>query len=93
MPIAEWEKDRDHIISHMNEDHAGNMIDLIHYHFKAKPKTVELVEISSEGFHMKTEDATHYLAFDNICNTTREMAMESARMSIFAREELEKIKG
>jgi len=90
MATAEWEKDRDYIINHMNEDHINNMIDLVHYYFKTKPETVELVDLNSEGFYIKTEKTTHYLAFDNACNTTMEMAMESARMSIFALEELEK---
>ncbi|MBL0711480.1 MAG: DUF2470 domain-containing protein [Colwellia sp.] len=90
MPTAEWEKDRDYIINHMNEDHVNNMVDLVHYYFNTKPKSVELVDISSEGFYIKTEDTTHYLAFDNPCSTTIGMAEESARMSIFAFEELKK---
>lgn len=90
MPEAEWEQHRDRIINHMNDDHVEHMMDMIHHFFNERPKTVKLVDFSSDGFHIQTDQTTHYLAFQQPCNTPREIAMEAARLANFAREELEK---
>jgi len=90
MPQAEWEQHKDRIINHLNDDHVEHMIDMIHHFFGTKPDTAKLVDLSSEGFNIQTNEQTHYLAFEQPCTTPREIAKEAARLANFAREELDK---
>ncbi|MDF1642758.1 MAG: DUF2470 domain-containing protein [Pseudomonadales bacterium] len=91
MSEAAWEQHRDRIINHMNDDHVEHMMDMIRHFFSEEPTSAKLVDFNSCGFHIQTDQKTHYLEFQQPCNTPREIAMEAARLANVARENLDKI--
>lgn len=84
LPPASWQGDRQYITDHMNEDHVEQMRAMCRHFFGLMPQQVALIALDSEGMHLRADGHVHYLPFARCCDSTREVAMETVRLSIEA---------
>ncbi len=81
----EWSAGEASIVDHMNEDHRDAMEEMCRRFLGIEPDGIELVAVDSEGFHLKTGAAIHWLPFEQVCNTSHEVRMEMVRLTKLAR--------
>ena len=81
LPTAGWQGDRQYITDHMNEDHIEQMQAMCRHFFAVAPQQVALIALDSEGMHLRADGQVHYLPFARCCDGTREVAMETVRLS------------
>lgn len=62
-PAADWVKDSQGAIKHMNEDHVDALKLYCSVYLKAEPKKVTLVNMDSEGFHVLRDKVLGYIPF------------------------------
>lgn len=84
LPEASWYSDRQYITDHMNEDHVKQMLAMCRHFFDLTPQQVTLIALDSEGMHLRADERLLYLPFAMSCDSTREVAMETVRLSIEA---------
>jgi putative heme iron utilization protein len=85
LETPEWGSGEAKIVDHMNEDHRDAMELMVRHLLGAEPEDVAMVAADSEGFHLRTGGAIHWLPFAHPCNTSNEVRTEMVRLTKEAR--------
>jgi putative heme iron utilization protein len=84
LDTPEWQLGEAGIVGHMNDDHRDALEALLRARGE-EPREVEMLACDPEGFHVRSGERVHWIAFARPCGTAGDVRAEMVRLTKEAR--------
>ena len=93
LPSPEWLDTEDHIVSHMNEDHADAMQLICQHKFKLNTDSIKMLTLTPDGCFLLPKDKKPlFVKFEELAFNSQDVRQQLVKLTQDARTALEKTK-
>ena len=85
-PTAKWGPEESRIVDHMNADHSEALVSIARHSCGHDARTVEMLCLDPEGFHLRADGVVLYVPFDVPCSTSQAVRTSMVELARSARE-------
>ena len=90
LPDPEWLSSEDHMVSHMNEDHADAMQLICQHYFNLSSDSIEMLTLTPDGCFLSPKDEKPlFVKFEELAFSSQEVRQQLVKLTQNARTALE----